>query len=165
MTNLRRLAVAATSYADDHAGAFPDSLDALLAAGYLGQNPVAVAPTCVCPACNDTPAGGANLQQMLQAMNSKPRPENYPVTTPRPPGHVSYIYAARGMTKRTLRINTVLFYEPYTNGHKQNGAPAICAVFADGHCELIPKSKADPMIAAIQSRVLPLPPPATKVSP
>src|SRR5262245_29888474 len=49
MMNLRQLAVAAHAYADNNAGAFPDSLDTLLAAGYFGQNPATVAPICVCP--------------------------------------------------------------------------------------------------------------------
>src|SRR5262245_35512733 len=95
MSNLRQLATAMILYANNNGGQFPDSLDTIACSKYL--SPIYAGQVLVCPMCKDTVATAPTPQQLVQAINSKPRPEAYAPTAPRPPGHVSYIYVGNGL--------------------------------------------------------------------
>src|SRR6185295_6594467 len=78
--NLTQIYLAITLYANQNAGRFPDTLDALVLDGSVPSELL------VCPSSKDTPAAGTTPQQ--QASNLTDGKGN----------HISYVYLGKGLT-------------------------------------------------------------------
>ena len=112
--NIRSVGQAIHLYAQDHGGAFPDTLEQVVTSGYIRDPRVLL-----CPASDDTLAASATAAA--------------PATDLTAGGHLSYIYTGRDLTDRADPA-TVIAYEYSTNHeddeHRSSGGNVL---FADGH--------------------------------
>jgi prepilin-type N-terminal cleavage/methylation domain-containing protein/prepilin-type processing-associated H-X9-DG protein len=134
-SNLRQIGQAILMYANENRGAFPDTLDRVLATQDL------TAAEFVCPSSQDSPAPGATNQ--AQAANLSKG------------GHLSYVYVGKGMTSKILSspnvATTVVAYEPLTN-HRNDGTNVL---YADGHVEFVPAAQARARIPGFGGQAAP----------
>lgn len=126
-SNMRQIGLAIMMYSNqERNGAFPDSFDKVVKAGFVNNGDVFV-----CPSSNDTDAGNTT-QQIIAGLHGS--------------GHDSYTYIGSGIDNKADG-NTVVLYEPPGN-HRPDGGNFL---FADGHVEFLPKPRAQKIIAEIQA--------------
>lgn len=140
--NLKAIGTAMLMYANTHRGGYPDSLDDLLVVSDNGLT----ADNLICPSTPDEPARAATTQQTMQALGELGRPEQSALAAHRPPMHLSYIYAAKGLSSNSTQ-DMVLAYEPLSN-HPNN---SLMALYGDGHVDTVPREQAAKMIAELQA--------------
>ncbi|HEV2296155.1 MAG TPA: DUF4190 domain-containing protein [Tepidisphaeraceae bacterium] len=129
-SNMRQIGLAVMLYSNEHAGAYPDTIEKLL----LTQD--ITGEVFVCPSTNHTKATGNTAQEIVDDMAAG--------------GHLSYVYVGKGMTNSIpmdVAQVTVVAYEPLSN-HNSAGANML---FADGHVEFIPKAQAVQMIKQVEA--------------
>lgn len=113
--NLRYVGQSIQMYANEHRGAFPDTLDQVVAGRFAPDVRVML-----CPACEDTPARGATPAAVAADLTAG--------------GHLSYVYVGKGLTFRD-RGDIVLAYEHATNHLRDDKRGGGNVLFADGHVE------------------------------
>lgn len=123
--NLKSIGQAMLLYANDNNGKYPNSFSELISCEEMTSDVL------VCPQCSDTPARGATTQQVLQNFGQ--------------PGHLSYVYTARGLTS-AAPPDAVLAYERPTN---HTGGMNV--LFGDSHVDFILTAEAQKLIAELQS--------------
>ena len=109
--NLRSVGQAIQMYANDHVGDFPDTLEHVVAGGYVPDVRIFLCP---CSTNTDTPAQGATRAAIAADLTTG--------------GHLSYAYVGRGLTVKA-GSDTVIAYEHATH-HEGKGGNVL---FADGH--------------------------------
>ena len=125
-SNLRQIGQAMLLYANEHNGAYPDTIGGLL------EEDISVTAF-VCPASNDTPAvAGATPQASAANVQAG--------------GHLSYVYLGKGMTN-TQPANAVLVYEPLTD-HRNQGMNVL---FGDGHVDWVTAQSANQILAELKA--------------
>lgn len=113
-TRLEQIATMIASYADDNGGRYPDRPEALLASGLSPD-------VFVCPSTDDTPSRGDTPPALADAFASG--------------GHLSYVYAGKGLTTATTRPDSVVFYEPARNHTRDH--PGIHVLYAGERLEYL----------------------------
>jgi prepilin-type processing-associated H-X9-DG protein len=136
-SNLQQIGLAIRLYANDNKGQYPDTFTTLLA------NEDITPAVFVCPSSNDSPAGGPTTQATLDDLTSG--------------GHLSYIYAGRGLTTSTATSNTVVAYEPLSNHHDK-----INVLFGDGHVEFFYQPEAGQLLSKAASGERPVAMPSSQ---
>jgi prepilin-type processing-associated H-X9-DG protein len=127
--NITTIAHAVERYTHANGGAFPPSLERLVAAEKVP------ADAFVCPAGGDTPAPGATAEARAANLYTG--------------GHLSYVYLGRGMSKRNgpgAGASAVVLYEqPHYH------ADGIHVLFVDGHVAYVPQPDAQKLITDVQT--------------
>lgn len=131
VSNLHQIGLAILLYANDHAGAYPDSFATLI------QNEQITPAVFVCPSSNDEAATGDTQAAMLTDLAK--------------PNHCSYVYLGNGMNSGTVKDDALICYEPPEN-HQQEGMNML---FGDGHAEWFDLKTAQAMIAKATTRPSP----------
>ncbi len=121
---MHQIGLAILLYQNDHAGAYPNSVDEML------EEPI-TAEVFICPASTDTPSTGATTQAIAADFHK--------------PGHLSYIYLGKGMNDKNTSADMLVLYEPLAN-HSGDG---MSALFGDGHVEWIDAKLAAKVLAAV----------------
>jgi len=132
-TNLCELHVALDTYAADHGGKFPDSLEQLAMDGYVKNHDILT-----CPFPPRVPAPNQTTE-LLEPSPARP-PDN------------RYLYGAKGMSV-SADPAIVLVYEPLSN--HPPAFPNLHFLFADGHVEAIAPREARKLIEQLQAGVNP----------
>jgi prepilin-type processing-associated H-X9-DG protein len=127
--NLSHIGLALAIYQHDHAGAVPESLKELVAAGELNV------ASLVCPLTSDTPATGATPAETLAELSKG--------------GHISYVYLGGGI-EGTVGSEVVLAYERSMN---HLGAHVL---FADGHVDWLTPQLMQPILDDVAAGRRPL---------
>jgi prepilin-type processing-associated H-X9-DG protein len=127
--NFTTIAHAIERYAHAHGGAFPPALELLVAQENVPGDAF------VCPAGNDTPAPGATPEARATNLYSG--------------AHLSYVYLARGMSKRNgpgAGVTAVVLYE-----HPHYHGDGIHVLFVDGHIAFVPQPDAQKLITDVRT--------------
>jgi hypothetical protein len=140
--NLKAIGNAMLLYADANKGQYPDSLSALL----LAPGNLITRDELICSDTRDGPAPGPTTAQAAENLGALGMPDQYATAVTRPPQHLSYIYAARGLTPHAT-VEYVLVYEPLSNHRVKN----IYVLYGDGHVDAVPEAEAQKFIAELQS--------------
>ncbi|HEX3357256.1 MAG TPA: H-X9-DG-CTERM domain-containing protein [Tepidisphaeraceae bacterium] len=122
-SNLRQIGQAILLYANDHHGAYPDSVSTILLEEEVTSQ------LFICPTSNDTPATGPTTQAVAANLTAG--------------GHLSYIYLGRGWTVAMTPANAIVAYEPLSN----HGGDGMNVLFGDGHVEFLSAIAAKPILA------------------
>ncbi len=122
-SNMRQIGLAMMMYANEHGGAFPESLHEIL------EKEDITAEVFVCPSSNDTRAVGPTTRAVLDEFDS--------------PGHCSYIYLGKGLNDQ-CDPGTPVLYEPPSIHHG-----GMNVLFADGHVEFFSGTDAPTILNAI----------------
>ena len=125
-SNLRQIAFACVMYANSNGGRFPDTLNDVL----LTQD--ITSEVFVCPETSHTRATGATTEAVAADLTAG--------------GHLSYVYAGRGLTTGANDATVVLLYEPLSN-HRTG----MNVVFADAHVEFHDATGANKILAELAS--------------
>lgn len=135
VARLQQIGYALNAFAStDPQSRYPDGLDALIVSGAIPADAL------VCPGSADAPAPGVTRGDQATAITSRP-------------GHLSYVYAARGRTlDATAVADAVLAYE--SAGHHSDG---IHVLFLDGMVAFVNKSQVGQLIAEINAGQNPSP--------
>ena len=127
--NFTTISHAIERYCHANGGAFPTSLERLIAAEDVKTDAF------VCPGGSDTPAAGDSREARAANLYSG--------------GHLSYVYLGRGMNKRSgigAGVAAVVLYEPlHLHGE------GIHVLFVDGHTAFVPQPDAQKLITDIQT--------------
>jgi len=127
--NLHQIGIALLEYADRNGGAFPPTLASLITDPHVDFRVRAL----VCPSTTDSPAPGATPDQQAHAIQTEP-------------GHLSYVYAGKGLTNQATAATVLAYDNPHNHGDA-----GIEVLFGDGHVEFLDKARADRMKAELQS--------------
>jgi prepilin-type processing-associated H-X9-DG protein len=136
-SNLRQLGQAIFLYADEHNGAYLDSLGTILLSEDITPD------TFICPATTNTVAKAPTTQAEADDINAG--------------RHVSYLYLGNGFNTKTTPTDAIVAYEPLSNhGNGMN------LLFGDGHVEFIDKTAAAEFLSQISTGTRPVRWPTTK---
>ena len=135
VARLQQIGYALNAFASaDPQSRYPDGLEALIVSGAIPADAL------ICPGSADAPAPGVTRGDQASALASQP-------------GHLSYVYAARGMAlDATAVAESVLAHE--SPGHHSDG---IHVLFLDGTVAFVHKSQAAQLIAEIKAGQNPSP--------
>ena len=134
-SNLHSIGEGLLLYRNDHRGIYPSSWAEAVAGGQIAPELL------VCPATDDSPAvipPGAGVLMVAAALGR--------------PGHVSYVYCARGWNQNDVRADAIVAYEP-TSNHNGLGSEFL---FGDDHVDWIDSPRAARLIAAAAATTRPV---------
>jgi prepilin-type processing-associated H-X9-DG protein len=86
----------------------------------------------VCPSSNDERAQGETTADVAAALSQ--------------PGHLSYVYAGRGLDASSPREAVVAHEKP--DSHNRDGMNVL---YADGHAEFVTRRLADHLVAEVEA--------------
>jgi prepilin-type processing-associated H-X9-DG protein len=130
-SNLKQIGLAISLYANDHGGQYPNLL------AVLPSDQDITAEVMTCPSSNDEKPAATDIAEVVAELTA---------AETNAPGHkhcMSYVYAGKALTTKTVAETTVVAYEPLEN-HDGDGTNVL---FGDGHVEFISK-QGWPKIAA-----------------
>jgi prepilin-type processing-associated H-X9-DG protein len=129
---LQEIGRALGRYAVANRGRYPDSFATLVLTQDLDPSYL------VCPCTAHTPATGPTTQALLANLAAR--------------GHMSYVYAGKGLTYRATADYVLAYEAPVNHG----GGKGMNVLFADGHVEMVRGDAADRLFEKLEAGHNPL---------